>query len=116
MDVFTEVDVELIHTNKQDVAVSNCCNKDISRSSSQVHRPRPVELSEGLLSYRLQTDCTESYDENTSSRSLSSQKSKVNMWAGLVHETSKNALISNIHCNHFRNTVTSDNDEDAIHT
>ena len=50
MDVFTEVDVELIHTDKHDVAVYSC-NRDncLSRSSSQVHRPRPVELSEGLL-------------------------------------------------------------------
>ena len=55
MDVFTEVDVELIHTDKHDVAVYSC-NRDngyLSRSSSQVHRPRPVELSEGLLPYRL---------------------------------------------------------------
>ena len=116
MDVFTEVDVELIHTHKQDVAVYSCnecnhrrCNNDhLSRSSSQVHRPRPVELSEGLLSHRHQTDRPESYDEKTSSRSLSTQKSKVNTWAGLVHETSKNAIIANIHCNHFRNTVTSE--------
>ena len=111
MDVFTEVDVELIHTNKQDVAVYSCNrgsnNDHFSRSSSQVHRPQPVELSEGLLSNRHQTDRPESYDEKTSSRSLSSQKSKVNTWAGLVHETSKNAIIANVHCNHFWNTVTS---------
>ena len=110
MDVFTEVDVELIHTDKHDVAVYSC-NRDngyLSRSSSQVHRPRPVELSEGLLSHRHQTDRPESYDEKTSSRSLSSQKSKVNTWAGLVHETSKNAISGNIHCNHFRNIVTSE--------
>ena len=69
MDVFTEVDVELIHTDKLDVAVYNRRNSYLSRSSSQVHRPRPVELSEGLLSYRLQTDRTESYeDEKTSSK------------------------------------------------
>ena len=114
MDVFTEVDVELIHTHKQDVAVYSCtdsnhrCNDYLSRSSSQVHPPRPVELSEGLLSHRHKTDRPESYDEKTSSRSLSSQKSKVNTWAGLVHETSKNALISNHYSNHFRNTVTSE--------
>ena len=57
MDVFTEVDVELIHTNKHDAAVYSCNrssnNDHLSRSSSQVHRPRPVELSEGLLSHRL---------------------------------------------------------------
>ena len=72
MDVFTEVDVELIHTNKQDVAVYSCNrgsnNDHFSRSSSQVHRPRPVELSKRLLSHRLQTDHTESYDEKTSSK------------------------------------------------
>ena len=70
MYVFTEVDVELIHTHKQDVAVYNCSYFYLSRSSSQVHRPRPVELSEGLLPYRHQTDHAESYDdvEKTSSK------------------------------------------------
>ena len=43
-------------------------NDYLSRSSSQVHRPRPVELSEGLLSHRHQTDRPESYDEKTSSK------------------------------------------------
>ena len=77
MDVFTEVDVELIHTHKQDVAVYSCndsnhrcnCNDYLSRSSSQVHQPRPVELSEGLVYHRHQTDHAESYNEKTSSRS-----------------------------------------------
>ena len=102
MDVFTEVDVELIRTHKQDVAVYSCtdsnhrCNNYLSRSSSQVHRPRPVELSKGLLSHRHQTDRPESYDDEKTSRSLSSRKSKVNMLAGLVHKTNKNAISGNI--------------------